>query len=385
MRVLGQAQAASMGVQKGRITNMSTCVARLASVFEEAEGQAKERVQHVVLGLGAPYLKRVFVKVEVTPLGTTVSAEDIKRLEARAAQTIDARENYILHVLPGVYGLDGEEGIDNPVGMTGRVLRAVCHVIYAPHTSVKNLLLAIEKVHLKPLMLLASPYVLGEAFLSEDEKRLGSLVLDMGASKTDIACYKDGRLLFFDTLALGGGHITRDIAYGLEVGLEEAERTKIVQGSCLQGGGQQGVVSPRGNVATASVLSPVMSPVAHERLRDIIYPRVAETLTAVHEVLKNRWHLALPTQRFVLVGGASQLTGLRHVASDLWQRPVRLGRATATLTTDLREEQEGVFPVLQGMTHCWQQHQQMVHAAWEASGRTGSFFGRILTWFRKNL
>lgn len=382
MRATGTAYTASTGIKNGRLIDMHVFTQQLAKLIEEAEKNAGERVKLVVLCISGSLVKQGRCTQKISIIGKSVTKIDLKRLEEQTASIFTAKDNLVLHALAKEHILDGEGTIDNPLDMAGEELCAHYNVLYTPRTEIQNLLLAIKTIHLDVLALIAAPYAEAQTFLSEDEKILGAILVNMGAAKTDIAGFKEGKLDFIDSIPLGGALVTRDIAYGLDINLTMAERVKVLQGSCVRGHTSLDMHTEKSDPLTHSHTA---FSVANERLYDIIAPRLNELLKAVQERLIHTWHVPLHKQRFVLTGGVSHLLGIRDAASYAWERPVRLGRLNALAGTQIASGAEGAFTTLRGAVQIWQTNicQKITTAHFPHKYHTK--FGKILSWFRKNL
>jgi cell division protein FtsA len=252
-----------------------------------------------------------------------VHDSDIHRvLEASCART-SRQGRAVLHSLPTQYSLDAANHIRDPRGMMGERLGADLLVASCDSASARNLLLAVERCHLGIEAFVASPYASGLAVLVDDEPDMGTIVLDMGGGTTSIALFSGGVLAHLDAFAVGGHHITMDIARGLNARLADAERMKTLFGSAIS--------SPSDERETITVEQageenghPVHLPKSH--LIRIIRPRAEEILELVRDRLDRAGFPAAAGRRIVLTGGASQLTGLPEAARRILSGQVRLGR-----------------------------------------------------------
>ena len=233
--VLGVHHQATKGYRSGQITNLEALSGGLASVVERAERVSKERVRYAIVCLPAAMLTSFVDGAEVPLLGTFVGDEDINRLQSTIQARMDKKNLRVLHVIPQGYALDGQRGIENPHGMAGKHLSGRFFVICAEKERIQNLLVAVHKVHLEPVALVAAPYMATFSCLSDDERRLGTVLLDMGAGGVSVVGYRAGAPVLMGHVPQGGDHITRDLAYGLECSTAEAERTKVLQGRCVRG------------------------------------------------------------------------------------------------------------------------------------------------------
>ena len=198
------------------------------------------------------------------------------------------------------------------------------HVATTDLTAARNLMLAVERCHLVVEAMVASPYVAGLAVLADDEADLGAAVIDMGAGTTTMAVFLGGRFVHADGFALGGHHVTMDIARGLNVRIDDAERIKTFYGSVLVGGSDERDMVTVAHVGEETREAPQF--VSRSALVHIIKPRVEEILEMARDRLAASSFAAEPRGRVILTGGASQLNGLPELAARIFDRPVRIGR-----------------------------------------------------------
>ena len=375
LKRLSEAKKASVGIRSGRVRDLEALSEQLASVLEEAEQKAKVTLKQAILAVPGSLLRVAAVEASVVPLGVYISSEDVRRLEAQAALKISGEDNHILHVFPHGFRVDDQKDITNPKGMEGTQVLGRFSVVYAPKVLLKNMLLAAQRAHVQIIALVAAPYALAKTGLSSEEKggAARTVLVDMGAGGTDVTCFKEGVLEAVEHLPLGGMHMTHDIAYGLDIPRPEAERLKILQGSCMRSSG--GAFVHKGGEALDLRRS-----LARENLCDILRPRAAETLEAVLKVVQKQWRLPVKSLRFVLGGGGSLLSGMPALASQMWGRPVR------HLEGELHEERRAEeFSVLYGLFLFLQDVICERSLLSQGFLRKKSVLRQILTWLRKNL
>ena len=230
----------------------------------------------------------------------------------------------VLHSLPLGYVVDDAAGIRDPRGMLARRFGIDMHVVTADISVARNLMLTVERCHLDVEAMVASPYVAGLSVLADDEADLGAAVIDMGAGTTSIAVFAGGQFVHADGFALGGTHVTMDLARGLHARVPDAERIKTLYGSVLTGGSDERDMIAVPPVDNDELEAPQF--VSRASLVRFIKPRIEEIFEMVRDRLAGSPFAAEPRGRVVLTGGASQLTGLSGLAGQVLGRPVRIGR-----------------------------------------------------------
>ena len=322
-RILGIGHQRSRGMKGGAVTDMEEAENAIRLAVVAAERMAGVQVESVIVnatgGRLASHLYHAGIKIG----GRSVTEADIHRvLEACAARTT-RQGRAVLHSLPTGFSLDGTHSIQDPKGMIGDELGADMHVASCDAAAARNLMLVVERCHLAIEGMIATPYASGLSALVDDEAELGTAVIDMGGGTTSIGLFTGGTLTHLDAFAVGGHHVTMDIARGLNIRLADAERLKTLYGTCLTS-----VSDERETVAVVQVGEdgelPTHLPKSH--LVRIIRPRVEEILELVRDRLKAAGFVAHAGRRFVLTGGASQLTGMPEAARRILGGQVRIGR-----------------------------------------------------------
>jgi cell division protein FtsA len=322
-RILGIGHQRSRGVKAGVVINMEETESSVRLAVDAAERMAKVQIESVIVANAGGRLNAACFNAAVPIAGAGVSAGDLYRvLEATAHRTAQPGRS-ILHSLPTGFSLDDARGIRDPRGMMGERLGADLHVVSADSAALRNLMLAIERCHLSVEAVVATPYASGLSVLVDDEAALGAIVLDIGGGSVSLGVFEDSRLTHADAFAVGGRHITMDVARILNIPLRDAERLKTLHGSAIS--------SPSDERETLAIVqvaedreNPAHIPRAH--LNRIIAPRVEEILELARDRLNAAGHRVFPGRRVVLTGGASQLTGLPEAARRILGGQIRVGR-----------------------------------------------------------
>jgi cell division protein FtsA len=230
----------------------------------------------------------------------------------------------VLHALPTGYGLDAQTGITDPTGMVGESLGVDLHVVTAEAAAARNLMLAVERCHLGIEAVIATPYASGLSALVDDEAEMGCAVVDLGGGTTSVGVFAGGHLVHVDALAVGGHHVTMDIARGLTTRVATAERLKTLHGSCISSASDE-----RDMLAVPQVDEDerdVHNHLPKSHVVRIIRPRVEEILELVRDRLRGAGFAAQAGRRVILTGGGSQLVGLPETARRILEGQVRVGR-----------------------------------------------------------
>ncbi|KFL28996.1 cell division protein FtsA [Devosia riboflavina] len=322
--VIGFGYGPSSGVKSGVVTDIEKAEQAIRNVVGMAERAAGLTLESVLVNVTAGRLGSETFSAAVSLDGQEVEKTDIVRV-LKAVNSRSVRpERSIVHALPIGYALDGQKGIRDPKGMVGEKLGVDVAVISAETLAMRNLELVLHRCHLQIEALVATPYASGLASLVDDEAQLGVACLDFGGATTTVSVFNDGHLVYADAIAIGGHHLTLDIARQLSVSVADAERLKTLYGSVLPGQADERDMIPIQPVGAA--LDEAPGQVARSVLTRIMRPRIEEILTAIRDRMQATGMMDICGRRFVLTGGGSELTGLPEVARRTLARNVRNGR-----------------------------------------------------------
>src|SRR6201746_1772395 len=240
VELIGYSQIQSRGVKAGAVVDLAECEQAVRQAGALAERMAKVRVESVLLSVSAGRLQGQLIEAAADIKGGAVTAADVTRVTSTGMRHATGEGRTVLHALPVGYALDGVKGIRDPRGMVARQFGVDMNVVTSDAMVAKNLMLVVERCHLNVEAMAASPYVAGLSVLTDDEADLGAAVVEMGAGTPTIAIYSGGRFVHASGFAVGGQHITMDIARGLGACIADAERIKTLYGTVLTGGSGEG-------------------------------------------------------------------------------------------------------------------------------------------------
>lgn len=318
--LLGIGTAPSTGMKKGTIVNIDATVDSIKKAVKEAESYSGIRIRSVLVGISGMHIKGFNSSGAVGIRGKEVSGIDIDRAIDSAKAVYIPLDREVLHVIQKEFALDEQQGIVNPMGMSGVRLEAKVHIITGAVSSMQNLQKCCRKADLDIADIIVKPLASAHSTLTRDEKEFGALLVDIGGGTTEIALYKDGYMKNISVLGVGGDHITNDIAIGFRINMREAESLKKASGVAFAGltnsqeeilirqaGGQERMI-PR------------------KYLAEIIQPRCEEMLESIKEEITLCLGYELATCGVVLSGGSSLLCGFDKMAETALGLPVRIGR-----------------------------------------------------------
>lgn len=324
IEIVGLGHQKSRGIKSGVIVNLDQAEQAIRQAVEAAERMANVTVESLIVNVSSGRLVSEAFTADITLDGHSVEERDISQVLHAGAQHALAPERSVVHSIPIGYSLDGEHGISNPLGMVGAKLGVDMHIVTAENAPLRNLEHCINRSHLSVEDLVATPYAAGLASLVDDEMQMGCACIDIGGGTTTLSVFMDGRFVFSDAIAIGGHHVTMDLARGLSTRLDDAELIKVKHGSALLGASDETALISIPPIAEEDLDAPAQ--VTRAQLTRIIRPRVEETLELIRDRLANSGFAEAVGKRLVLTGGASQLNGMVEVARRILSRNVRMGR-----------------------------------------------------------
>jgi cell division protein FtsA len=295
----------------------------VAAAVEHAEKMAGVTLDNIMVNISFADMKSHIVHVDLNIAGNAVTEQDIIDIMREGCRLVGREDREIIHSFITQYQLDGAKNIRDPRFMYGMTLKSDVHVISVDKGKLCNLTNMISRCHLDISEFVASPYVAGLGCLEDDERDLGIAVIDMGASETTLAIFNGGGMIYQSIIPIGGQHVTKDLAQCLPTSLQHAERIKTLHGSV---------------VATASDAQHMVHvpPIGEEDADDasvprsliiqIIRPRIEEIFELVNEHIKSSGLQNIVGGHVVITGGASQLVGVRELASSMLARQVRIAK-----------------------------------------------------------
>ena len=383
VELIGYSQIQSRGVKAGAVVDPVACEQAVRQAVALAERMAKVRVESVLLPVAGGRVMGHLIEATSDIRGGAVTQADVSRVTSTGMHHATGEGRAVLHALPVGYTLDGVKGIRDPRGMLARQFGVDMNVVTADATVAKNLMLVVERCHLNVEAMAASPYVAGLSVLTDDEADLGAAVVEMGAGTTTIATYSGGRFVHASGFALGGHHVTMDLARGLSACIADAERIKTLYGTVLTGGSDARELM---SVPTAGDNErDVPQIVSRATIANIVRHRAEEIFEMVRDRLKDSPFAAEPKARVVLSGGASQLTGLVELATRILDRPVRVGRPLGFGRLP-NEAKNAAFAVPTGLLvypqYAHLEHVEPLHTRQVGTGTDG-YFGKVGRWLRE--
>ncbi len=321
IEVIGLGSHPSRGLKKGVVVNIESTVQSIQRAVEEAELMAGCEIHSVYAGIAGSHIRSLNSHGIVAIRESEVTASDVERvIDAARAVAIPADQK-ILHILPQEFLIDNQEGIREPIGMSGVRLEAKVHMVTGAVSAAQNIVKCVRRCGLEVddiiLQQLASSY----AVLTEDEKDLGVCLVDIGGGTTDIAVFLNGAIQHTAVIPIAGDQVTNDIAVALRTPTHHAEDIKIKYACALTQ-----LANPEETIEVPSVGERPPRRLARQTLAEVVEPRYEELFTLIQSELKRSGYEELIAAGMVLTGGSAKMEGVIDLAEEVFHMPVRLGK-----------------------------------------------------------
>jgi cell division protein FtsA len=374
LEIIGVGEAPSTGMRKGVVTDLEATVHAIEAATEKAERMAGVHVSHVYVGVTGEHMHSTNNRgvVAVTGEDREVISNDVKRV-VDASKIINlAADRQIIHSLPRHYTIDGQDGVTDPVGMSGGRLEVDTHIVTGGSTFISNVLKCVHRAGLEPAGIVFEPLASSASTLLPEEKQVGVVLLDIGGGTTDIAVYAEGGVLHSATIPVGGNILTNDIALGLKTTFAEAENVKRTYGSGLVRSDEADQVFQVKSLDGRSTRE-----VTSSQLRGIVVPRVLEIFRLAKANIVDRIPRDQVLSEVVLTGGGAHLRGIETTAAEVFGLPVRIGvPSTVAGLTDAVKQPEYATAV--GLVLFGPRGEQVPHL----NGHGNGTFTAFVSWFK---
>ncbi len=322
LRIIGAASEPSDGIKKGIVVDLEEAASSMQRSIDRASKMAGVEIEGVCAGISGPKIGSINSRgtVSVGRIGDEVTASDVSKVTERAGNITLPADMEVIHILPQDYTVDSQAGIKDPVGMTGSKLGAGVHLVTAQTSHVENLIKIFEKNEVDIINMVFLPVASAEALLTREEKESGCLLIDIGGGITDYAFYYGGSIRASGVIPAGGDNITRDLGIGLRVSESVAEEIKIRDGLALESlAGEDEVVVMPGEQENGG------REIRKQIIAAIIEPRCEELFSMVKDAVSPNRYYSMMGGGVVITGGGSKVMGMKNVASQVFDMPVRRG------------------------------------------------------------
>ncbi|HRK01517.1 MAG TPA: cell division protein FtsA [Oligoflexia bacterium] len=316
--IVGIGSHPSTGLRKGVVINIESTVESIRKAIDEAELMAGCKITSVYAGIAGGHIKSFNSHGIVAVRNKEITQEDVNRVLDAARAVAIPMDREVLHVVPQEYIIDDQDGIKEPIGMNGVRLESKVHIVTGAISSAQNIVKSCNKAGLNVAEIVLEPIASAEAVLTQDERELGVVLVDIGGGTSDIALFSQGSLVHTGVLAVGGNHITNDIAVGLRTPQNEAEKLKVRYGCAMSS-----LVKSEDTIEVQSVGGRKPRTVPRKLLAEIIEPRVEEIFSLVQREVQKSGYQELMASGIVITGGSTILEGMPELAEFIFDMPVK--------------------------------------------------------------
>ncbi len=322
LNVVGVGSSPSYGLRKGVVVNIDKTVQSVQDAVEEAQHMAGVDIESVFVGIAGDHIRSINSKgmVGVARDDHEITEADVERAINAAKALALPIDREIIHVIPQEFIVDDQDGIRDPIGMSGVRLEVEVHIVTAAVTSAQNIVKSVQRAGYGVEEIILEPLASSLAVLDDDERTLGVALVDLGGGTSDIAMFFDGHIQHTSVVALGGQHVTNDIAIGLRTPQEQAEEIKLSYGTV-----SRDTIGDDDTIMVPGVGGRPSRTISKSVLVDIAGPRMEEMLNLAYQKMKNSELLELMAAGAVVTGGGALLEGVPAMAERIWGIPVRLG------------------------------------------------------------
>ncbi len=373
-KILGVGQAPSRGVRKGEIVDFETAMKCVLEALSDAETKSDVMIKGVYVGVTGAHIQSFNNRgcVMLPDDHEEIDEQDIEDVKINAREVSIPAQNAFLHSIIQHYHVDGQDGVLNPVGMLGQKLEADFHIIHGVRTRIQNTIRCIKELPLEVEDVVFTALASAQVVLTQQQKNLGALVIDIGGGTTDYILYVDGAVKQSGVLGVGGDHITNDISMGLRIPMTRAEKLKIEEGSVTLGN-----CLPGETVLLKDDSGFAGKEIERETLNTIIHLRLRETFELLKRKLEEEPFINYIGEGIYITGGCSHLNGIDHLAEEIFELPARVAHAQTMsgLTSAFENPQ---FSAAIGLI----KYAQAVQADRRPSRGFGRLFGKIFNGMR---
>jgi cell division protein FtsA len=381
LNIVGIGSHRSRGLKKGTVVNIESTVESIQRAIEEAELMAGCRIHSVYAGIAGSHIRSMNSHGIVAIRDREVTRADIDRvIDAAQAVAIPADQR-VLHILPQEYIIDSQEGVKEPLGMSGVRLEAKVHLVTCAINAVQNIEKCIKRCGLQTEEIILEQLASSYAVLTDDEKELGVCMVDIGGGTTDIAIFTEGAIRHTGVIPIAGDQVTNDIAMALRTPTDNADELKIKYACALTQLASAGEM-----IKVPGVGDRPARELSRQALAEVVEPRYDELFTLVKAELQRSGYENLLAAGVVMTGGTSKMEGVIELAEEIFHMPVRIGmpQGVRGLADIVRNPiySTGVGLLLYGMRQ--QQHQERSHHPVSVKESQISVIKRVKNWLKDN-
>jgi cell division protein FtsA len=324
LKILGVGQAPSRGVRKGEIVDFETAMKCVHEAVVDAEQKSDVMIRSVFVAVAGGHIQSFNNRgcVMLPEDRDEIDDQDVEDVKVNAREVSIPAQNAFLHSIIQHYHVDGQDGVLNPVGMLGQKLEADFHIIHGVRTRIQNTIRCVKELPLEVEDVVFSALASAQVVLTQHQKNLGALVVDIGGGTADYILYVDGAVKQSGALAVGGDHITNDISMGLRIPMARAEKLKIEEGGCVLGN-----CLPGETILLKDDSGFAGKEIERETLNTIIHLRLREIFELLKRTIEEEPFINYVGAGVFITGGCSLLSGIDHLAGEIFEMPAHVTHA----------------------------------------------------------
>lgn len=378
VEIIGVGSHPSKGLKRGMVVNIDTTVQSIKKAIEEAELMAGCKINSAYTGIAGGHVRSLNSHGIVAIRSGEITQQDIDRVIDAAKTIAIPADQKMLHILPQEFSIDGQEGIKEPIGMSGIRLESKVHIVTGSVSAVQNIVKCIERCELSVSDIVLQQLASSHAVLTEDEKELGVCLIDIGGGTTDIAVFANGSIKHSAVIPIAGDQVTNDVALTLHTPTKCAEEIKVAHASVID---EEIADDEIIKVATATARK--TRDVPRKILSQIVRARYEELFTLVLAELRRSGLINSISAGIVLTGGASKVDGLAELAMDVFRMPIRLG-SPQNISGMVEVLENPVYSTGVGLLLYGYKHQQENRNTPVVNHGTKSLWQKMKSWFQSN-
>lgn len=376
--VIGLGQADSKGLKKGVVVNIEATVQSIQRALEEAELMADCKITNVFTGIAGSHIRSFNSSGMVAIKDKEVTQTDVARVIETAKAINIPTDQQVLHILTQEFIIDGQEDVREPIGMSGIRLEVKVHIVTGAVSAAQNIVKCVRRCGLEVNDLILQPLASSLAVLTEDEKELGVVLVDIGGGTTDIAIFSEGAIRHTAVIPIAGDQITSDVAMALRTPTPDAEDIKVSYGIA-----KQALADPDEMIEVPGLGERGPRTLSRQALAAVVEPRVEELFSLVQQVVRESGYEELLSSGVVLTGGAAMMPGMVELGEDIFLKPVRIGvpeyaGGLADVVRNLR------YSTAMGLLAEGRSQRMRGRKVVVQNGSMGQVFSRMKDWFLGN-
>ncbi|MBM3116521.1 cell division protein FtsA [Jeongeupia naejangsanensis] len=378
LNVVGLGSATSRGLKRGVVVDIEKTVGAIQSALGEAELMADCKIREVFTGIAGSHIKGINSDGMVAIKDKEVTDADVQRVIETASAVNIPTDHQVLHILAQEYMIDGQEGVKEPLGMSGVRLHVNVHIVSGAVSAVQNITKCVRRCGLEIAEVVLQPLASATSVLTDDEKELGVCLVDIGGGTTDLAVFMGGAIRHTAVIPIAGDQITNDIAMALRTPTAEAENIKIQHGVALRH-----MTDPQQMIEVPGVGERGSRQMSRHTLAEVVEPRIEELYALVQAELRRNGFEDRLSSGIVITGGAALMPGMVELAEEIFHMPVRLGlpKYVGGLAEVVKNPR---YSTAVGLLLLAREQYHKNPAGKAKDGSFGDILGRMKSWFQNN-